>query len=153
MWLEPWVPPCVLFSWCFLGLGNSGGSGWLILLFILWAANPFNTFSPLYYTSIGEPLLCPMSAVSICLCICQALAEALKRQLYQTPVSNSGNNVNNVFLASAIVSEFCIYIWMNPQVGQSLEGLSFSLCSTLCVHISCLEYFVPPSKKNWTIHT
>ena len=29
---------------------------------------------------------------------------------------------------------------MNPQVGQSLDGLSFSLCS--------LEYFVPLSKKD-----
>uniref|UniRef100_A0A0V1KCA7 Uncharacterized protein n=1 Tax=Trichinella nativa TaxID=6335 RepID=A0A0V1KCA7_9BILA len=25
---------------------------------------------------------------------------------------------------------------MDPQVGQSLDGLSFSLCSTLCLHIS-----------------
>ena len=34
MWLESWVPPCVLFG----GLvpGNSGGNGCLILLFLLW---------------------------------------------------------------------------------------------------------------------
>jgi hypothetical protein len=37
--------------------------------------------------------------VSICLCICQALAEPLRRQLYQAPVSMH-------FLASTIVSGF-----------------------------------------------
>jgi hypothetical protein len=31
---------------------------------------------------------------------------------------------------------------MNPQVGQSLDGLSFSLCSTLYLHICSCEYFV-----------
>ena len=31
---------------------------------------------------------------------------------------------------------------MNPQVGQSLDCLSFSLCSTLCLHICSCEYFV-----------
>jgi hypothetical protein len=41
---------------------------------------------------------------------------------------------------------------MHPQV-QSLDGLSFSLCSTLWFHISSCEYFVPPSKKDWSIHT
>jgi hypothetical protein len=42
---------------------------------------------------------------------------------------------------------------MNPQVGQSLDGLSFSVCSTLCLHICFHEYFVPPSKKDQSIHT
>jgi hypothetical protein len=31
---------------------------------------------------------------------------------------------------------------MNPQVGQSLDGLSFSLCSILYLHICTCEYFV-----------
>jgi hypothetical protein len=42
---------------------------------------------------------------------------------------------------------------MDPQVGQSLEGLSFCLCSTLCLCICSCEYFVPPSKKDQSIHT
>ena len=42
---------------------------------------------------------------------------------------------------------------MSPQGGQSQDGLSFSLCSKLCLHISSSEYFVPPSKKNQSIHT
>jgi hypothetical protein len=34
MWLEPWVPPCAFFGWCF-SPRSSGRSGWLILLFFL----------------------------------------------------------------------------------------------------------------------
>ena len=42
---------------------------------------------------------------------------------------------------------------MDPKVGQSLDGFPFSLYSTLCLHISSLEYVVPPSKKDQSIHT
>jgi hypothetical protein len=38
-------------------------------------------------------------------------------------------------------------------VRQSLDGLSFSLCSKLCLSISSHGYFVPPSKKEKSIHT
>jgi hypothetical protein len=38
-------------------------------------------------------------------------------------------------------------------VGQSLDGHSFSLCSTLCFCNSLHEYFVPSSKKDLSIHT
>jgi hypothetical protein len=80
------------------------------------------------------------------LCICQALGESLKRQLYQGPVSM-------YFLASTIVSGFGVCIWMDPQEGQSLNGPSFSLCSTLCLCIFSSGYFAPSSKKNTSIHT
>jgi hypothetical protein len=33
-------------------------------------------------------------------------------------------------------------------LGQSLDGLSFSICYTLCLCISCHFYFDPLSKKN-----
>jgi hypothetical protein len=69
---------------------------------------------------------------NIFLCICQALAEYLRRQQYQDPVSKH-------FLAYTIVSGF----GMNPQERQSLDGLSFILCSKLSLHISSLEYLVP----------
>ena len=42
---------------------------------------------------------------------------------------------------------------MDPQVGQSLDRLSFSLCSTLCLCISSHRYFLPPLKKDQSIHT
>jgi hypothetical protein len=38
-------------------------------------------------------------------------------------------------------------------VEQSLDGLSFSLCSTLCFRICSYEYLVPSSKKDQTTHT
>jgi len=36
---------------------------------------------------------------------------------------------------------------MDLQVGQSLDGHAFSLCSELCLCNSFHGYFVPPSKK------
>jgi hypothetical protein len=54
-------------------------------------------------------------AVSIHFCICQALAEPLRRQLYQVPVSKS-------LLASTIVSMLVVVYGMDPHVGQSLDG-------------------------------
>ena len=42
---------------------------------------------------------------------------------------------------------------MNRQVGQSLDGLSFSICSVLCHHICSHEYFILLSKKDQSIHT
>jgi hypothetical protein len=42
---------------------------------------------------------------------------------------------------------------MDPQVGQSLDGHSFSICSELCLCNSFHGYFLPPSKKDRSIHT
>ena len=42
---------------------------------------------------------------------------------------------------------------MDPQVGQSLDALSFSLCFTLCLCICSLEYIVTLSKKDQSTHT
>ena len=64
--------------------------------------------------------------MSIHFCICQALAGPLRRQLYQAPVSKH-------LLASTIVSGFGDCIWNGFQVGQTLDGHSFSLCSILCL--------------------
>ena len=69
-------------------------------------------------------------AANICLCICQALAGPLRRQPYQAPVSKH-------FLASTIVSGFSDCIW-----DESPGGLSFSLCSTLYLHICSCENVV-----------
>jgi hypothetical protein len=42
---------------------------------------------------------------------------------------------------------------MDLQVGQFLDDHSFSLCSELCLCNSFPGYFVPPSKKDGSIHT
>ena len=83
---------------------------------------------------LGSLLSVRWLALSIHLCICHVLAEPLRRQLYQVPVSM-------YFLASAILSGFGGCIWAGYSDGQSLDGLCFSPCSTLCLRISSCEYF------------
>jgi hypothetical protein len=71
--------------------------------------------------SLPPPLgnLCSVQwlALSICLCICQALAEPPTRQLYQAPVSKQ-------FLASTIVSGFGNCIW-DGSPGGAVSGWPF----------------------------
>jgi hypothetical protein len=71
---------------------------------------------------------------------------ASKRQLYQGPVSK-------ILLAYAIVSAFGGLLWMDSQVGQSLDGPSFHLSSELCLCNSFHGYFIPYSKEELSIHT
>ena len=83
---------------------------------------PFSSFSPSPNSSIGLLMVSVMTGI----CIGQDLAEPLRRQLYQAPV-------NKNFSASAIVSGCHICMWDGfPSEGQSLDSLSFSLCSSLC---------------------
>lgn len=72
---------------------------------------------------LGSPDSVQWLAVSTCTWLSQVLVEPLRGQPYQTRV---GKHI----LPSAIVSG------MGPKVGLSLDGLSFSLCSTLCPCIS-----------------
>jgi hypothetical protein len=70
--------------------GNSGGSGWLILLFFLWGCKPLSSFSPSPNSSIGDPVISHRwLSMNICICIGQAMAEPLRIQLYQAPLSVS----------------------------------------------------------------
>ena len=83
--------------------------------------------------SLTPPLgtLCSVQwlAESIHLCICQALAEPLRRQLYEAPVSKH-------LLASAIMSGFgdCI---LDESPGGTVSGGSFlkSLLYTLSPYL------------------
>ena len=70
-------------------------------------------------------------AVSICFCICQALAEPLRRQPCQASISHH-------FPAFTITSEFGGYMFL-PVSAPYLSPYF-------------LLYFVHPSKKHWTIH-
>jgi uncharacterized membrane protein YczE len=74
------------------------------------------------YLSLTLPLGTSYSVqwltVSIHFCICQALAEPLRRQQELLGILNS-------------VWVCCLYTGWITQVGQSLDTLSFSLCSTL----------------------
>ena len=107
MKLEPWVPPCVLHGWWFS-------------LWELWGI--LQTLSAPLDISLARPLgtLCSVQWLteSTHLCICQALAESLKRQLYQAPVSKH-------LFASTIVSGFGDYIW-DGSPGGAVSGCVLS---------------------------
>jgi hypothetical protein len=80
-------------------------------------ANPFSSFSPFSSPPLGTPCSVQWLAASICLCICQALADTLRRQLYLDPVSK-------YFLASAIVSGFGVCIW-DGFLGGAVSGCPY----------------------------
>jgi hypothetical protein len=114
MRLESWFPPCELFG------------GWFSLwkLWEIWLVDivvlsmglkiPLDT-SVLFLTPpLGTPSLVQWLTVSLCFCICQALAEPLMRQLYKAPV-------NKHFLASTIVSGFGECIWNGSPGGAVSE--------------------------------
>jgi hypothetical protein len=85
-------------------------------------------------------------AESIHLCICQALAEPLRRQLYQAAVSKH-------ILASTIVSAFGDCIW-DGSPGGTVSGWPFlqSLLHTLSLYFH-LWVLCSPSKKSRSIYT
>jgi len=121
MQLEPWVCPCVLFGWWF-----SPWELWLIGIVALIGSQAPSAPSILSLTPpMGIPFSVQWLVESIRLCICQALAEPLRRQLYRAPVSTH-------FLASAMLSGFDGCVWAGSP-GGSVSGWSFlqSLLQTL----------------------
>jgi hypothetical protein len=113
MQLESWVPPCVFFGWWF--------SPWELWRYWLihTVVPPMglqNTWAP-WFLSLAPLLgiLCSVQwmAVRIHLCICQVLAEPLRRELYQAPVSKH-------VLASTTVSGFGDYVW-DRSPGKSVS--------------------------------
>jgi hypothetical protein len=70
--------------------------------------------------------------VSMHFCICQALAEPLRRQLYQAPVSKH-------LLASTIVSGCLVVYGMDPHVGQSMDGHSFHWSLSVSITLTYVE--------------
>jgi hypothetical protein len=128
MRMESWVPPCVLFGWWF-SPWELWGVSLLILLFFPWVANPFSSVSPFSNSSIGTLWSVQWLAVSIHFCICQALAEPLRRQLYHAPVSKH-------LLASRKLYGFSGYIW-DGSSGGAVSRWSFlhSLLCTLSLYL------------------
>ena len=130
MQLETWVAPCEIFGWWFSPWELCGG-------LVVWYCcssygieNPLSSFSPFFNSSIGDPVQSDLW-----------LQASPSIRLWQ---SISGSYYIRFLLASTSTraSEFGVCIW-DPQVEQSLEGFSFSLYSTLCLHISSCENFSP----------
>ena len=99
-------------------------------------ANPFSSLGTFSNSSIGDTVLSPMVDWEHLILYLSGTVRA---------------SVSKHLLASTVVSGFGDCIWDGCQEGQSLNGLSFNLCSTLCN--SSYESFVPPSKKGQSIHT
>jgi len=93
--------------------------------------------------SLGTPISVQWMAASIRLCICQALAEPLRRQLYQAPVSKH-------FLASAIFSGFGDCIWDgSPRWGSlwiAFPSVSAPHYVFICPPVSIIFHLLRRSK-------
>jgi hypothetical protein len=123
------VPPCVLFGWWF--------SPWELwgycLVCIVIPPMGLQAPSAPLVLSLVPPLgtLCSVQwlAESIHLSTCQALAEPLRRQFYQAPVSKH-------LLISTIVSGFGDCIW-DVFPGGAVSGWSYlqSLLHTLTLYL------------------
>jgi hypothetical protein len=81
MWLEPWVPPCVLLGWWFSPWELWGI--WLVDIVVLpMGLQTPSTPSVLYLTPpLGTPCSVQWFSEKIHLCVCQTLTEPLRRQL------------------------------------------------------------------------
>jgi hypothetical protein len=123
--LEPWVPPCI-----FPGCWFSPCEPWAYWL-VHTVVPPMGLQNPSvpWVLSLAPPLGTLYSvqwlAESIRLCICQALADPLRRQIYQASFSK-------YFLTSKIVSVFDDWIWdWSPGVAVQRWPFLYSLLHTL----------------------
>jgi len=142
--LEPWVPPCVVVG-CWFSPGNSGGlDGWYCCSFY-GIENPFSSFSPFSNSSISVFVFSLVADCEHPLLYLSGSPEPLMRHSYQASVSKH-------FLASATVTWFGGCIWDGSPDG-AVSGWPFlqSVLYTLS-YFSSHEYFVPPYKKDWSIH-
>jgi hypothetical protein len=80
--LEPRVPPCVFFDWWFSSKELWGY--WLVHIDVppMGLQNSFSSLGTFSAPSLGNLCSIQWMIVSIHFCICQALAEPLRRQLY-----------------------------------------------------------------------
>ena len=90
---------------------------------------------------LRNPCLIRWLSMSICLCICQALAEPL------TVISCS---CQQAFLG--IHSSVWVW-WLYMGWILKLGRFSMAFPSVSAPHFVSHEYFAPPSKKDWSIHT
>jgi hypothetical protein len=109
-WFSPWE----LWGWGF----------WLVDIGV---ANPFSIFSPFSSSSIGDPMPSPVVGLEHL----TLYLSGSGRVSWETCIPGSSH-----FLTSTIMSVLVSVYGMDTQVEQFLDGLFFSLCSTLCLCIS-----------------
>ena len=97
----------------------------MILLSSYGNANPLSSFRPCHNFPIGVPMLSPMFG-------------CVHLNLYWSGSGRASQEISipgscqQVLLGNS-VWVWCLQMGWIPWWGQSLDGLSFSLCSTLCL--------------------
>ena len=117
-----------------------------IVVLLMRLQNPSTPSVPSLTPLLGTLHSVQWLVANIYFCICKALSGPLRRQPYQAPFSMH-------FLESTRVSGFLNCIRDESPGGESQGDLSFSLCSTLYLHICSCEYFVFLLRKNRSPHT
>ena len=110
-------------------------------------ADPFSTLGIFSSLFIHFPELSPMDDWEHPLLYLSGTGRASQ----ETAISGSCQPAHVAFHNPAWV--WWLFMGLNHQVGQSLDGHSFSLYSTLCLCNSFHGCFVSPTKKDQTIHT
>ena len=109
------LEPCVLLCWWLSPWEHLGD--WLVDIIVL----PLGLQTPSAPSVLSPPLGTTFSvqwlAVNVCLCTMQTLAEPLRRQPYQAPVSKH-------FLASTIASRFGVCVW-DGSPSAAVSGWPF----------------------------
>jgi hypothetical protein len=118
MYLEPWLLPCILFGWCLSPWELWGGRVRLVDIVLSMELQSPSASSILSLAfSLGSLGSVQWLTVSICICISQVLAEPLRGQPYQAPVSKR-------FLALTIVWGFSVCRW-DGSLGGAVSGWPF----------------------------
>jgi hypothetical protein len=108
--LEPHVPPCVFFDWWYSS--KELWEYWLVHIDVppMGLQSPSAPWVLSLAPSLGTLSSVQWMTVSIHFCICQALAEPHRRQLYQAPVSKACWSYNTTILRlidSSLCDLFC----------------------------------------------
>jgi hypothetical protein len=121
--------------------GSSGGTG-SYCCSSYEAANPFSSLGTFSGSFIGDPVFRPMDG-----------CEHSRLYLPGTGITSQETAISGSCQQALLGIHNRVWFWWLfigwiPQVGQSLDGHSFSHCFTLCLCNSFHGYFVLPSKKD-----
>ena len=108
-------------------------------------ANSFSSLGTFSSSFIGDPVLHPMDG-----CEHPLLYLSGSGRASQEPAISGSCQQALVGICNSL--GLVVIYRMDPHVGQSIDGHSFRVCSTLCLYNSFHGDFVPHSKEG-SIHT
>jgi len=122
--------------------GSTGKSSWLILLFFLWVCTPFQLF---LHSFIGVPMESD-GQLQACLSISVRFWQSLSGDI-QIKLPSIRTSWHQQYWLGLVAADV-----IDPQMGQHLDGLSLSLCSTVSLYSPPSWVFCSPSRKDWSVH-